>query len=137
LATPPGEPHFTIKEHLSLLTGDTGMRIWDIPPETLCDRHLLGEHAEEHAIWSVLTGGKKGYSRHPETLRWKGKLKALYARHEAVVREMSARGFSHRSPLEKTLAVGEAVQNTFVDKPAQQIQILKDKGCECTRRNRW
>jgi hypothetical protein len=47
------------------------MRIWDIPPRALCRQHLLGEHRELHAVWAVLTQGKSGYSRHPETLRWK------------------------------------------------------------------
>ncbi len=31
------------------------MRIWDIPPKLLCRNHLLGEHRELHAIWSILT----------------------------------------------------------------------------------
>src|SRR6185312_17174317 len=61
------------------------MRVWDLPPRILCRQHLLGEHLELHAIWAVLTKGRKGYSRHPETLRWKGKLKALYKRHELQV----------------------------------------------------
>jgi hypothetical protein len=43
------------------------MRIWDISPKRLCRNHLLGEHRELHAVWSVLTKGKKGYARHPET----------------------------------------------------------------------
>jgi len=113
------------------------MRIWDIPPETLCDRHLLGEHAEAHAVWSVIAGGKAGYSRHPETLRWEGKLKALYSRHEAVVREMSARGFNHHSPLDEILAVGASMQDEFVDGPLEQVKILKSKGCACAGRNGW
>ncbi|UCD87532.1 MAG: hypothetical protein JSV01_07210 [Desulfobacterales bacterium] len=45
------------------------MRIWDIPPEKLCRHHLLGEHYELHALWAILTRGKKGYSKHPETMR--------------------------------------------------------------------
>ena len=45
------------------------MRIWDIPPEKLCRNHLLGEHNEQHAIWSILTHNKKGFSHHPETIR--------------------------------------------------------------------
>ena len=64
------------------------MRIWDLPPENLCRKHLLGEHRELHAIWSIITNNKIGYSKHPETIRWKGKLKALYNRHEKQVAEM-------------------------------------------------
>jgi len=107
------------------------MRIWDISPKVLCRQHLLGEHRELHAIWSVIVNGKKGYSRHPETLRWKGKLKSLYGRHEALVVEMSDRGYQHRSPLAKREARGSAKQTSYVDRPRAQIVILRKKGCQC------
>jgi hypothetical protein len=92
---------------------------------------LLGEHRELHAIWSVIVNGKKGYAHHPETLRWKGKLKALYGRHEALVVEMSNRGYRHRSPLAKREATGSAKQTIYVDRPRKQIVILRNKGCQC------
>ena len=107
------------------------MRIWDISPKKLCRNHLLGEHRELHAIWSVIVNGKKGYAHHPETLRWKGKLKALYGRHEALVVEMSTRGYQHRSPLTKREATGSAKQTAYVDRPSKQIVILRNKGCQC------
>jgi hypothetical protein len=107
------------------------MRIWDISPKKLCRNHLLGEHRELHAIWSVLVNGKKGYAHHPETLRWKGKLKALYGRHDALVVEMSNRGYRHRSPLEKRSATGSAKQTIYVNSPREQIVILRHKGCQC------
>lgn len=112
------------------------MRIWDLPPRRLCRQHLLGEHVELHAIWSVLTKGKEGYSHHPETLRWKGKLKALYRRHERLVAEMSRRGYNHASPLDRRLATGIGVQRAFVDFVPAQIKILKKKGCACFSRPR-
>ena len=112
------------------------MRIWDLAPRRLCRQHLLGEHLELHAIWSVLSQGKKGYSRHPETLRWKGKLRALYARHERQVAEMSRRGYNHASPLDRRLATGIGVQRTFVDPISEQIRILRKKGCSCLVRGR-
>ncbi|MBF0484559.1 MAG: pyrimidine dimer DNA glycosylase [Candidatus Omnitrophica bacterium] len=107
------------------------MRIWDLPPQKLCRNHLLGEHRELHAIWSVITLHKKGYSRHPETLRWNGKLAALYARHELLVKEMHLRGFNHHSALDKKLAIGNKSQTAFVHSPQQQIKILKTKKCAC------
>jgi len=107
------------------------MRIWDISPKRLCRNHLLGEHRELHAIWSVLTNGKKGYARHPETRRWRGKLKALYGRHEALVGEMIARGYHHRSPLVKEQATGSEKQTVYVDQPEKQIVILRNKRCQC------
>lgn len=107
------------------------MRIWDLPPDILCRNHLLGEHRELHAIWVILTEGKKGYANHPETQRWRGKLKALYERHEAQVREMTRRGYRHQSPLDASMATGEAEQNAFIDTPQGQRDLLKDRGCGC------
>jgi hypothetical protein len=107
------------------------MRIWDIAPKRLCRNHLLGEHRELHAIWSVIVNGRKGYARHPETLRWKGKLRALFARHEALVREMTERGYRHRSPLAKRQATGSSRQAVFVDTPGEQVRILRNKHYPC------
>lgn len=107
------------------------MRIWDLEPAILCRKHLLGEHLELHALWTVITQNKKGYSKHPETLRWFGKLKALYLIHESIVKEMKHRGYNHLSDLDKDLATGSAIQNEFVHTIPEQIEILKEKGCNC------
>ncbi|MDD5040225.1 MAG: pyrimidine dimer DNA glycosylase/endonuclease V [Patescibacteria group bacterium] len=107
------------------------MRIWDIHPKHLCRQHLLGEHRELHAIWVVLTQNKRGYRRHPETVRWSGKLKALYARHSLLVREMTLRGYRHRSPLDHRRARGSSRQNVYVDTPLRQMKMLREKGCPC------
>ncbi len=107
------------------------MRIWDLPPEKLCRNHLLGEHRELHALWTILTEDKKGYRNHPETKRWVGKLKALYIRHELLVSEIMSRGYQHKSPLDKSKAVGEEIQNEFVNTIEEQIQNIKAKKCEC------
>lgn len=107
------------------------MRVWDLPPQRLCRQHLLGEHRELHAIWVVLTEARTGYRRHPETVRWEGRLAALYARHEALVTEMAARGYRHASPLDPRLATGSEIQDRFVDPPEAQAAILRAKGCGC------
>jgi hypothetical protein len=107
------------------------MRIWDVGVERLCNQHLLGEHRELHAIWTVLTTGKRGYARHPETLRWQGRLAALYARHEDEVAEMGRRGFRHASPLDPALATGDAEQTLLVDPVADQLKRLVARGCGC------
>jgi hypothetical protein len=107
------------------------VRIWDLEPRLLCDQHLLGEHRELHAVWSVLTTGKTGYARHPETLRWRGRLAALYVRHEQQVAEMHRRGFRHASPLDDRLATGEARQTEFVDSLEAQRARLAARGCAC------
>ncbi len=107
------------------------MRIWDLPVNSLCRKHLLAEHRELHAIWAVITQKRKGYSFHPETLRWKGKLKALYLRHEAEIKEFGKRGYQHRSQLDKRLASGKSRQDFFVNTVSEQKKNLKRKGCEC------
>jgi hypothetical protein len=107
------------------------MRVWDIAPKYLCRAHLLGEHREVHAIWTVLLENKKGYSQHPETLRWRGKLKALFLRHEALVKEMKRRGYNHKSELDKRFAKGKAVQVKYLHTPREQKEILRQKPCGC------
>jgi hypothetical protein len=107
------------------------MRIWDVAPRKLCRNHLLGEHRELHAIWSILTKNKKGYSRHPETLRWKGKLAALYLRHKLLIKEMEDRGYRHYSKLNYRLASGIKKQSVFLDSRKKQREILRNKNCGC------
>jgi hypothetical protein len=107
------------------------MRIWDIPPSKLCTKHLLGEHRELHAIWNILTQNKSGYSKHPETLRWRGKLAALYLRHEELAKEMLRRKYNHKTELDRKYATGNLSQNQFVNTYDEQINILKNKGCKC------
>lgn len=111
------------------------MRIWDIDPELLCRNHLLAEHRELHGLWNILTkhGGMGGYSRHPETLRWVGKEKALYRRHGELVKEFGVRGYNHKTPLDKSLAVGLGEQTVFISTVGEQEIILRDKPCDCFR----
>jgi Pyrimidine dimer DNA glycosylase len=81
-----------------------------------------------------LVGADNGQERlppHPETLRWEGRLAALYARHAALAAEMASRGYTHSSPLDARLATGGAVQDRYVDPPEAQLKILRAKGCDC------
>lgn len=109
------------------------MRIWDINVKHLCRKHLLGEHRELHGLWNILTkhGGKGGYSQHPETKRWIGKLQALYERHDALVVEMKKRKYKHNSPLDEKLATGKKTQKMYINTLKEQRNILADKPCEC------
>lgn len=109
------------------------MRIWDVEPDLLCRAHLLGEHRELHGLWNILTQDKAGYANHPETMRWRGKLAALYARHERLAEEMRSRGYDHRSPLDKALAIGSGIQEEYVDTSEAQHAILSEKPCPCLR----
>ena len=107
------------------------MRIWDVDPALLCRRHLLGEHRELHGLWNILVHGKRGYSFHPETQRWQGKLAALHRRHERLVTEMLRRGYRHESPLPADLATGAIDQDVLIDPLEEQLRLLRQKPCEC------
>ena len=107
------------------------MRIWDVSPKILCRQHLLGEHRELHALWTIISENKKGYSKHPETLRWYGKLHALFLRHEELVSELISRGYKHSSPLDKKFAKGDPVQQIYIHTITEQLEILRTKKCEC------
>ena len=105
------------------------MRVWDVPPAELCSRHLLGEHGEIHAVWSVIRHEKRGYALHPEVTRWRGNLPALAVRHNAVVSEMQLRGYNHASPLPNLRAEGATVR--LLDSLERQRQLLLSKDCIC------
>ncbi|MFW5853139.1 MAG: pyrimidine dimer DNA glycosylase/endonuclease V [Patescibacteria group bacterium] len=109
------------------------MRIWDIHPKYLCRKHLLAEHRELHGLWNILTKHKLtgGYAYHPETLRWVGKEKALYLRHEKLIEEFKKRGYNHYSPLDEKLAKGQIKQRIFINTPKEQKELLKQKQCGC------
>ncbi len=92
------------------------VKIWNVPVQELDDQHLLGEHFELHVIWNALVGGRAGWRRHPETQRWQGRLAALYARHQAQVREMQARGWhGHRSELDLSATANSSAEWPEVD----------------------
>ena len=102
------------------------MRIWDVNPGYLNRQSILGEHRELHAIVSIIKHNKKGYSRHPETLRWKNFGWALNQRHRLLAAEMNLRGYMDRTPvLLKTQSL--KWPEVFVDLPATQLAILAEK----------
>jgi len=102
------------------------MRIWDINPGYLNRQSLLGEHRELHGIVAIIRDNKKGYSKHPETLRWYGHGWALRQRHNLLVAEMNLRGYEDRSPV-LLRTKPEIWPEHYIDSPAAQISILKNK----------
>jgi Pyrimidine dimer DNA glycosylase len=107
------------------------MRIWDLSPRRLCRRHLLGEHRELHAIWSILRNRKLGYRNHPETRRWRRALGALQWRHVRLEREMRIRGYRHQSPLIPGIKAGPSAPPYRLESVRRQVERLKAKGCDC------
>ncbi|WP_339138070.1 MAG: DUF1722 domain-containing protein [Candidatus Electrothrix sp. GW3-4] len=102
------------------------MRIWDINPGYLNRQSLLGEHRELHGIVSIIANGKKGYSKHPETLRWIGFGWALKMRHELLAAEMRLRGFNEKTPV-KTGSNQGFWPEEYLDIPQEQFLILAEK----------
>lgn len=102
------------------------MRIWDVNPGYLNPQSLLGEHRELHAIVSILVNDKKGYSRHPETLRWRGFGWALSQRHKLLAAEMNLRGYKDRSPV-RLKKRHRKWPDVFVDQPVVQFSLLSGK----------
>lgn len=102
------------------------MRIWDINPGYLNRQSLLGEHRELHGIVSIIHNNKKGYSRHPETIRWIGYGWALRQRHRLLAAEMHLRGYSDKSPV-STRSGKDKWPEQYIDEPYRQFKILKQK----------
>lgn len=72
------------------------MRMWMVNPNLLCRQHLLGEHKELHMLaGSILRG--RSIAGHLS----RGQLdpSRIRQRHDALVIEMTNRGYNHRSPL--------------------------------------
>jgi uncharacterized protein YbgA (DUF1722 family) len=105
------------------------MRIWDLNPGYLNNLSLLGEHRELHGIVSIIRNNRKGYSKHPETVRWKGFERALPRRHALLVSEMKLRGIKDHSPLDLTSNNG-SWPSTYINPPGEQFAILEKKYME-------
>lgn len=76
-------------------------RMWGVDPALLCREHLLGEHREMHQEVGTLRNHPHGdavVEGHAE----KGQVDTsqLQKRHDALVREMERRGYSHDSPMD-------------------------------------
>jgi len=102
------------------------MRIWDLNSGYLNRQSLLGEHRELHGIVSIFLNNKKGYARHPETLRWVGYVWALKIRHQQLAAEMSLRGYQEKSPVDLS-GSRDIWPEIYIDDPSQQLKILGEK----------
>jgi len=102
------------------------MRIWDLNPGYLNRQSLLGEHRELHGIVSIISNNKKGYSKHPETIRWIGYGWAIKQRHKLLVAEMNLRGYVDRSPV-LLRSKPHVWPEVYIDSPANQIMIIRKK----------
>lgn len=102
------------------------MRMWMLPPETMCRKYLLGEHVELHMLIGSLRRGKNidGFLA--------GKLvdpRRMFRRHEELVLEMERRGYRHASPLDEaeceTLARRYGRTGTGIDAGANAAELAR------------
>ena len=107
------------------------MRMWMLPPEGMCRKHLLGEHVELHMLLGSMRRGKNidgflsGGLVDPQQ---------LFARHEELVTEMARRGFKHTSPIDATECGSLAARYTGSTsiKIAANAAELQRRCPECT-----
>lgn len=109
------------------------MRVWDIKPNMLCDKHLIAQHHEIHCIHSIITGNKTGFANHPEVKRWRGHIIALCKAHEYTAAEMLRRGFNHSSEVE-SYPIHLVKHPESWQSVTDQLNIIKSKGCKCPER---
>ena len=103
------------------------MRMWNVLPEYLCRKHLLGEHVEMHMFVGTI---KKGVSINGYIKNKLVETDKIVQRHDELVEEMENRGFNHRSPIddwECDFTVGE------VDVEAN-LKELSKRCPECKKR---
>ena len=72
------------------------MRMWMVPPEILCRKHLLGEHVEMHMFLAHLNKkrGIQGYLKNNCL-----EPRSIFQRHEDLAQELTNRGYNHKSPM--------------------------------------
>ena len=74
------------------------MRQWNVNPEFLCTKHLLGEHVESHMYVGCI---KKGTSLKGYIDKGLVEVHNIKKRHDELVTEMLKRGFNHYTPIEE------------------------------------
>ena len=72
------------------------MRMWNVDSKLLCRKHILGEHVECHMFIGTI---QKGKSLHGYISKGLVEVHNLRNRHDALVMEMTRRGYNHKSPL--------------------------------------
>ena len=102
------------------------MRMWNVTPTKMCDKHLLGEHVECHMFVGTLNKKKsvQGYLD-------KGLLEIhnLKKRHNELAKEMRQRGIKHKSPLPEF----ELITMGKINSKENEIE-LKRRCVECNIR---
>lgn len=104
-----------------------------VPPETMCRKHLLGEHVEIHMFLGSLKKGKSVAGFLERRLLEPG---SLLERHDELAGEMAKRGYVHKSLILKEEAdaalerLSEKERAVKVDREASKVELGRRCG-EC------
>lgn len=103
------------------------MRMWNVPVEILCIKHLIAEHVEMHMYLGSI---KKGISLKGYIKKGLVEVHNIKNRHDELVEEMLNRGYNHKSELN--------VENYLWDEglvdSEQNINELKNRCKYCRER---
>jgi len=101
-----------------------------VDPKIMCRQHLLGEHVEHHMFVGTINKGISiaGYLR--DNLLEPA---SLHNRHAALVKEMEARGYDHRSPLPSHIPFRLEEAFVQIDKESALKELLH-RCLECNAR---
>ncbi len=104
------------------------MRMWNVNPELMCRKHLLGEHVEMHMFLGTLSKGKSvdGYVRTGLV-----EIHNIKARHDELAQEMTKRGYRHHSPMSNSPLL---LRSGFVDVEKSNKE-LQSRCPECRKRS--
>ena len=72
------------------------MRMWNVDPKLLCNKHLRGEHVEMHMFVGSL---RKGRSIQGHIDKGQVEPRYIFSRHLLLAKEMVERGMNHKSEL--------------------------------------
>ena len=72
------------------------MRMWMVPVQYMCRKHLLGEHVEHHMLVGSIN---KGLSMAGFVANNLLEPRSILTRHYELACEMERRGYKHKSPL--------------------------------------
>ena len=103
------------------------MRMWMVPPEVMCRKHLLGEHVEIHMLAGSL---RRGRSIEGHLAAGQLEPASIRRRHAALALEMRRRGFKHQSPL--PLVHGKVPRGRV--NVAMSVKDLKKRCPDCRAR---
>jgi len=98
-----------------------------LPPELLCNKHLIGEHGEIHKLAGHIARGRK-----------LGKLKqfveprSIWSRHFDLANEMVSRNIIHKSPIKQSPLILTKLSDIEIIATVNKMKAAKDLCLRCS-----